>query len=109
MILTTATAIEGYRIKEVIGLVYGDSLRTRGWWGRLVSQAESIIGGRATAYLHEMEKGRKAAKENLIRNAASMGANAVIGIDTDWAEVLEGFMFVSINGTAVIVEVKEDA
>jgi len=102
IIVTTTPDIPGYKIERVVGLVHGSSVRTRGLGGRLIAGIEAIIGGKGAAYLQELEKAREEALRNLKRKAREMGANAVIGIDFETTEILEGFIIVTAYGTAVV-------
>ncbi len=107
VVLTTLHQLPGYRVVDVLGLVWGSSVRTRGALGRLVASFESIAGGRGESYLKELNKAREEAVRELAEKARSIGANAVLGIDFETTEILEGFIVVTAVGTAVRV-VKED-
>lgn len=104
MLVTTTPTIPGYRIVRVVGVVTGMSVRTRGMLGRLLAGIEAVLGGRSEAYIAELKKAREEALEDMERSARALGANAVIGVDFETAEVLEGFIVVTATGTAVVVE-----
>jgi uncharacterized protein YbjQ (UPF0145 family) len=101
VVLATMPLIPKYEVEEVLGVVYGSSTRTRGLGGRLISGIESITGGKGTAYAEEVEKARHEALEDLKSEARNLGANAVLSIDFETTEILEGFILVSAYGTAV--------
>lgn len=103
IVTVTTQWIPGYEVEEVLGLVWGLSVRTRGVLGRLISGIEAAIGGRGSAYLEELDKARREALEDLKRRAAEVGANAVIAVDFETTEILEGFIVVTAYGTAVRV------
>ncbi len=94
-------SIPKYEVDQVLGVIYGSSTRTRGLGGRFISSIESITGGKGTAYAEEIEKARKEALEDLKNEARKLGANAVLAIDFETTEVLEGFILISAYGTAV--------
>ncbi|MCD6368859.1 MAG: YbjQ family protein [Thermoproteales archaeon] len=104
VIVTTTPEIPGYKVTKVIGFVHGSSVRTRGIGGKIIAGIEAIVGGRGTAYLHELEKAREEAINHLKSKARQMGANAVIGVDVETTEILEGFIIVTAYGTAVVVK-----
>jgi len=104
MLLTTTPIIPGYRVVKIAGVVTGMSVRTRGMLGRFLAGIEAVIGGRSEAYIAELKKAREEALKDLEKSARLLGANAVIGIDFETAEVLEGFIVVTATGTAVVVE-----
>jgi uncharacterized protein YbjQ (UPF0145 family) len=104
MLLSTTHALPGYRVVKVLGVVNGMSIRTRGMLGRFMAGIEAAFGGRSESYIVELKKARDEALQDLIREASRLGANAVIGIDFETSEVLEGFIVVTATGTAVVVE-----
>jgi uncharacterized protein YbjQ (UPF0145 family) len=104
MLVVTTPSIPGYRIVGVIGIVSGMSIRTRGLLGRLGASVEAIVGGRSEAYITELKKAREEALKDLVEEAQRLGANAVVGVDFETSEVLEGFLVVTATGTAVVVE-----
>lgn len=103
VIVVTSPEVPGYRIERVLGLVIGSSVRTRGVGGRIIAGFEAIIGGRGEAYRKELDKARNEAIEELIEKTLRLGGNAVISVDFETTEVLEGFIVVTAYGTAVKV------
>ena len=101
IILATMPMIPNREVEEVLGVIYGSSTRTRGVGGRLISGFQSLTGGKGTAYAAEVEKARVEALEDLKSKARKLGANGVLSIDFETAEVLEGFILVTAYGTAV--------
>jgi uncharacterized protein YbjQ (UPF0145 family) len=102
--LSTTPEIPGKKIVRSLGIVFGQTVRTRGFLGRFAAGIEALVGGRSEAYLSEIEKARNEALGDLMRKAATMGANGVVGIDFETSEILEGFIVITAVGTAVIVE-----
>jgi uncharacterized protein YbjQ (UPF0145 family) len=101
LILATMPVIPKYEVEEVLGVIYGTSTRTRGAGGRIISGIQALTGGKGTAYAEEIEKARKEALDELKDEARKLGANAVLAIDFETSEILEGFILVSAYGTAV--------
>ncbi len=101
--MSTIQALPGYRVVKVLGVVNGMSLRTRGML-RFMAGIEAAFGGRSESYIVELKKARDEALQDLIREASRLGANAVVGIDFETSEILEGFIVVTATGTAVVVE-----
>ena len=106
LILATMNMIPTHEVEEVLGVIYGSSTRTRGAGGRIISGFQAITGGKGTAYAEEIEKTRKEAVEDLKGEARKLGANGVLAIDFETAEILEGFILVSAYGTAVKLKKK---
>ena len=61
----------------------------------------SISGGRSGAYEEEVAKGVQEALRELEENAAALGADALIAVDVDYAEVGNNMLMVAATGTAV--------
>jgi len=83
-------------------------VRTRGVGGKIFAGIEGIFGGEVTAYTSECEKARRESLNRLIENAKRIGANAILGVDFETADILQGTATVfSAYGTAVIAEPKK--
>ncbi len=102
--LSTTPEIPGMKTVRSLGVVFGQTVRTRGAFGRFMAGIEALAGGRSEAYLSEIEKARNEALEDLMRKAVSIGANGIVGIDFETSEILEGFIVITAVGTAVRVE-----
>ncbi len=101
ILATTTPTLPGYEITEVLGIIYGMSVRTRGLGGNIIASLEALAGGRVNSYLHELRKARDEALSDLIEQAERIGADAVVGVDFDVSQVLEQFIVVTATGTAV--------
>lgn len=104
MLITTTPEVPGYRIKEVLGIVSGTTVRTRGFWGRFLAGLRASLGGKVGAVLKEVKKAQDEAIQNLIENAREMGADAVIGVRLEITEIFEGMVLINASGTAVKIE-----
>ncbi len=104
MILSTTNQVPGKKLKESLGIVFGSTVRTRGVGGRLLAGIEGMLGGRADSYISEMDKARTEAIAMMMEKARVRGADAIVGIDLDISEVLEGYIMVTATGTAVKTE-----
>lgn len=104
MLVTTSTQLEGYRIKEHLGIVRGITVRSRGLGGNFIGGLMTILGGRNSIYTDLCERAREEAYDLLMQNAQEKGANAVINMRYDGNEVMAGVTEVLAYGTAVVVE-----
>jgi len=105
IIVVTTPELPGYEIMKVLGTIHGLTVRTRGVGGKIVAGIEGILGGEVTAYTLECEKARKESLNRLIENAKKIGANAVIGVDFETSDILQGTATVfAAYGTAVIAK-----
>jgi uncharacterized protein YbjQ (UPF0145 family) len=104
MITVTTPTVPGYRVKRVIAVVTGLTARTRGVGGKIVAGIESMFGGEVSAFTSEIEKARVEAMDRMKEQARRMGANAIIGLDIETSDVLQGTVLISATGTAVVIE-----
>ena len=102
--VTTAFTLDGYRIVRNLGLVRGIIVRSRSILGTIGAGLQTLVGGNITLLTNLCEKTREHAFELMLRHAAELGANAVIGMRYDATEVMQGVTEVLAYGTAVYVE-----
>lgn len=106
MITTTTPSVEGKRIVEYKGIVFGEVISGVNFVRDIAASFSNFFGGRSVSYEEELVQARQNAVREMEQRAASMGANAVVGVDIDY-EVLgsdNGMLMVTASGTAVWVE-----
>lgn len=106
MIQTTTPAIEGKQIKQYHAVVTGEAILGANIFKDIFASIRDIVGGRSAAYEKELQKARTIAFEEMSRQAADLGANAIVGIDIDYETVgtQGGMLMVTVSGTAVTVK-----
>ena len=106
MIMTTTPSIEGKKIVEYKGVLFGEVVSGINFIKDFAAGMRNIFGGRSESYENELMAARDNALRELEQRAVMAGANAVVGIDIDY-EVLgsdNGMIMVTASGTAVVVE-----
>ena len=104
MIVSTTPTLEGRRIVEYRGLVSGEAVMGANLFRDMFAAVRDIVGGQSGAYEKVLKDARDVAIEEMRREARTLGANAVVGVDLDY-EVLGdrgSMLMVSANGTAVV-------
>jgi len=102
MIITTTTpTVEGHPVEEYLGIVTGEAILGAHIGRDFLASITDIIGGRSKAYEEEVRKARDIALEEMASEAASKGANAVVGVDIDYEVIRQGMLMVCTSGTAV--------
>lgn len=103
MIVTTTPSVEGRRITEYKGVVFGEVIAGVNFVKDFVAGLSNFFGGRSGTYEEELIKARQQALDEMEQRAAQLGADAVVGVDIDY-EVLgadNGMLMVTASGTAV--------
>ncbi len=105
MIVTTTSYIEGKKVEEYKGIVFGEVITGVNVLKDFAAGMRNFFGGRSQSYENELTAAREEALREMEERAAQKGANAVIGVDIDY-EVLgadNGMLMVTASGTAVVV------
>ena len=105
MIMTTTPSLEGYPIKNYIGVVTGETIIGANIVKDFFAGIRDIVGGRSGAYEDVLREAKDTAMAEMQQRAQQMGANAIVGIDLDYETVGQGnsMLMVTCSGTAVIV------
>ena len=106
MIITTTNHIEGKQIVEYKKVVFGEVVAGSNIIRDFFAGITDIIGGRSGMYESRITRGREEAIEEMQRNAERLGANAIVGVEVNYASIDGGsksmFMIIA-SGTAVVV------
>lgn len=105
MIVTTTAAVDGKRIVEYKGIVFGEVVSGVNVLKDFTAGMRNFFGGRSASYEDELMHAREEALREMEERAAQRGANAIVGVDVDY-EVLgsdNGMLMVTVSGTAVVV------
>ena len=100
---TTAFELPGYRIVRSYGVTRGIVVRSRSALGNMGASIQAFFGGNITLYTSLCEQARDDAFRQMLGQAGELGANAVIGVRYDAAEIGAGITEVLCYGTAVQV------
>ena len=103
MIVTTTPAVEGRPATEYLGVVTGEAIIGANILKDIFATVRDVVGGRSEAYEDALRTARGEALREMVLQAESRGADAVVGMDLDY-EVLgakNGMLMVTACGTAV--------
>ena len=104
VLVVTTENIQGKKVTEVKGQVFGVVARSRGLLGNLAASLRTIIGGEIHEYTGLLEDSRRQAIDRMIVNARRMKANAVVMMRFDSGEIGQGVTEIVAYGTAVVIE-----
>ena len=106
MIVTTTPQVEGRRITQYMGIVFGEVVSGVNFVKDFSAGLTNFFGGRSDSYEGELIEARQNALYEMQQRAAQLGANAVVGVDIDYEVLGQGnnMLMVTASGTAVLVE-----
>jgi uncharacterized protein YbjQ (UPF0145 family) len=105
MCIATTDGIAGTRIATIVGVVVGIAIRTRGVGGNIMAGLDALGNGSALdEYRNDLTAIRREALARMTTEADGLGANAVVGLRFDTAEVGREMVEIVAYGTAVVLQ-----
>lgn len=101
IIILTTEEIPGRKITEVLGVVRGNTVRTRNLGVDIGAGLKNLVGGEVKNYTQMMSQSRDEAFNRMVNNAVEMGADAIIGMRFMTAMIMNGASEMLAYGTAV--------
>ena len=101
MIITTMNDLPGYDIEEVLGEVFGLTVRARNLGSQIGATFKSLVGGELKGMTKMLAQGREHAQQRLIEEAESKGANAIVAFRFDTSELGTTWTEICAYGTAM--------
>lgn len=104
MIVVTTPDVPGARIAETLGLVRGNTIRTRHVGIDIVATLRNLVGGEVREYTKMMAEAREQAIDRMVEEAEALGADAVVMVRFQTIEMMRGAAEMLCYGTAVRFE-----
>ena len=104
MLIVTSDEIPGKRIVKVIGLVRGNTIRTRHIGRDIMAALRNIAGGEIVEYTKMIAESREQAIDRMKSEAEALGGNAIVALRFTTASMMESAAELLAYGTAVVVE-----
>jgi uncharacterized protein YbjQ (UPF0145 family) len=104
MIIVTSSTIAGKKITQTLGLVKGNTIRSRHLGKDILAAFKNMLGGEIEEYTKLMAEAREQALDRMTEEAHGMGANAIISMDFSTSDIMGMASEILAYGTAVIVE-----
>jgi uncharacterized protein YbjQ (UPF0145 family) len=103
MILSTMNDLPGYEVTEVIGEVFGLTVRSRNVGASIGAAFKSLAGGELRGMTKLLAASRVEAQDRLTEAAEAKGGNAILGMRFDVSELQGIGQEICAYGTAVKV------
>lgn len=104
MILSNTETVPGKQITRFFGVVSGSTVRAKHIGKDIMASFKNIVGGELKAYTELIAEAREDAVGRMVREAESLGANAVVNVRFSTSSVAQGAAELFAYGTAVTVE-----
>ena len=104
MIVVNTEFIPDKKIKEIKGLVQGNTVRAKHVGRDIIAGLKNIVGGELKAYTELLVESRQEALERMLAQAEKLGANAVINVRFATSSITSGAAELYVYGTAVVLE-----
>ena len=101
MILSTMNDLPGYEVTEVIGEVFGITVRSRHAGSQIGAGFKSLVGGELRGMTKLLAASRTEAQDRLVEAAQVKGADAVLAMRFDVNELQGVGQEICAYGTAV--------
>jgi uncharacterized protein YbjQ (UPF0145 family) len=103
VLVVTTNDVPGHRVDEVIGEVFGLTVRSRNLGSQIGAGLKSMLGGELRGLTKTLVETRNQAMERLIEQARARGGNAVLAMRFDVTEAADVGTEVCAYGTAAVI------
>ena len=101
MLISTMNDLPGWEIEEVLGEVFGLTVRSRNVGSQIGASLKSLVGGELRGMTKMLAEGREHATERLVEEAEAKGATAIVAFRFDTSELGSTWTEICAYGTAV--------
>jgi uncharacterized protein YbjQ (UPF0145 family) len=104
VIVVNTEYVPGKKIKEIKGLVQGNTVRAKHVGRDIVAGLKNIVGGELKGYTELLVESRREALMRMLSQAQELGANAVVNVRFATSSITSGAAELYVYGTAVVIE-----
>jgi uncharacterized protein YbjQ (UPF0145 family) len=101
MLISTMNDLPGYEIDEVLGEVFGLTVRSRNLGSQVGASLKSLVGGELKGMTKMLAAGRQDATDRLVAEAQAKGGDAILAFRFDTSELGSIWTEICAYGTAV--------
>lgn len=103
MLISTMNDLPGYEVTEVLGEVFGLTVRSRNIGSQIGAGLKSLAGGELKGMTKNLVASRQEVIERMVTEAQSKGADVVLAMRFDTSEMGSNWTEICAYGTAVKV------
>ena len=101
MLISTANDLPGYEITEVLGEVFGLTVRSRHIGAQMGAGLKSLVGGELKGMTKNLVESRQEVINRMVEEAQAKGADAVVAFRFDTSAMGGTWTEIGAYGTAV--------
>jgi uncharacterized protein YbjQ (UPF0145 family) len=101
VLISTMNDLPGWEIDEVLGEVFGLTVRSRNVGSQIGASLKSLVGGELRGMTKMLAEGRAHARDRLVDEAGALGADAIVAFRFDTSELGQTWTEICAYGTAV--------
>lgn len=101
MLISTMNDLPGYEITEVLGEVFGLTVRSRNAFSQMGSGLKSMFGGELKGMTQALTDSRHQVIERMIEECTQKGGDAILAMRFDTSEMGTNWTEICAYGTAV--------
>jgi uncharacterized protein YbjQ (UPF0145 family) len=103
VMVVTTNDVPGFEVQQVIGEVFGLTVRSRHIGSQIGAGMKAMVGGELRGLTKTLVQTRNQSMERLVEQARARGANAVLAMRFDVTEAAGMGTEVCAYGTAVVI------
>lgn len=104
MLISNLEVVPGRRVATHLGMVNGSTVRSKHAGKDILAGLKNIVGGELKAYTELMQEARAEATARMVKQAESVGANAILNVRYATTAVTAGAAEILAYGSAVVLD-----
>jgi uncharacterized protein YbjQ (UPF0145 family) len=104
VLISTMNDVPGHRITQVLGEVFGLTVRSRNIGSQMGAGFKSLLGGELRGMTKNLQQSRQEVIARMSEEAAARGGNAVVAMRFDTSEMGGNWTEICAYGTAVVIQ-----
>ena len=104
MLLVNTESVPGRKITRVLGLVSGNTVRSKDIGSDIAASFQNLVGGELKEYTGLLDDARREAVSRMIKQAENMNANAIVNVRFSTSAITKMACELYAYGTAVVLE-----
>ena len=101
VLVLTTDKVPGREVKEILGIVKGNTVRARNIGRDIGAGFKNMVGGEIKTYTDMTTQSREESFNRMVNQAIELGADAIIGFRFTTSMIMQGASEMLAFGTAV--------